>query len=63
VFVVYDITNLHSFRNIEQFWVPQVKCSTPESCILGLVANKVDIMFRSPELREVLREQAEILAR
>ena len=63
VLLVYDITNLHSFKNLQSYWVPQVKSSTQESCILGLVANKIDIMFRQPELREVLREQAEILAR
>jgi len=63
VLVAYDISNLHSFRNVEQFWVPEVKLCTSENCIVGLVANKVDIMFRSPELREVFKEQAEILAR
>lgn len=37
--------------------------STQSHCVLGLAANKVDIMFKQQELREVLREQAELLAK
>lgn len=46
VLLVYDITSLHSFRNMQTYWINQVKSSTAESCIIGLAANKVDIMFR-----------------
>jgi len=28
VLVVYDISNLHSFKNLQTYWLPQVKCTT-----------------------------------
>lgn len=34
-----------------------------DDCILGLLPNKSDIMFFQPELREVLKEQADLIAR
>jgi hypothetical protein len=36
---------------------------TGEDCVVAIVANKVDIMFESPEQREVIKEQAAAFAR
>jgi small GTP-binding protein len=63
VLLVYDITNLSSFNMLKQYWISQVKDSTPTSCVLGLASTKADIMFGEPEMREVFREQAELLSR
>ena len=40
-----------------------MKNCTPEHCIIGLMANKVDIMFEEPEKREVYREQSVLYCR
>ena len=54
--LVYDITSLSSFTQLKSYWIQQVRECTQSSCILGLAATKIDIMFGDPELREVLRE-------
>lgn len=55
VILCYDITNLTSFNNLD-YWLQQVKYCTDKNCVLSLCANKVDIMFNNPHLREVVRE-------
>ena len=55
VIIVCDITDLNSFNNV-QYWLEEVKSITPPSAVIGLMANKVDIMFEEPEKREVYRE-------
>ena len=62
VIIVFDITNLDSFVNVN-YWLEQVRNVTPATCIVGLMANKVDIMFEEPEKREVYREQAALFCR
>ena len=53
--LVYDITKLESFFNLE-YWLDQIRDVCSEDCRIALMANKVDIMFGEPEKREVLRE-------
>ena len=62
VILVFDITCLESFCNLE-YWLEQVRDVCSEDCRIALMANKVDIMFGEPEKREVLREQAVLFAR
>lgn len=62
VILVFDITSLDSFNNLG-YWLTQVRNCTPEGCVIGLMANKVDIMFGEPEKREVYREQAFLFSR
>ena len=53
--LVYDISNEESFRNLE-YWVKELKAKLDPYALIALCANKVDIMFTSPESREVLKE-------
>jgi small GTP-binding protein len=46
-FLVCDITNLQSFYNLE-YWVKLAKEDCDEDVVIGLFANKTDIMFESP---------------
>lgn len=62
VILVCDITNLDSFMNLS-YWLDQVREVTPQTCTIGLMSNKVDIMFEEPEKREVYREQAVLFCR
>lgn len=55
--LVYDISSEESFNNLT-FWLEELKKNLDPFALIGLCANKVDIMFSSPELREVHREQA-----
>ena len=60
--LVYDISNEDSFINLP-YWIEELKSKLDPYAIIGLFANKVDIMFSHPENREVFREQAIQLAR
>ena len=44
--LVYDITNKTSFEGLQNYWIPQVKESSPENIILIIVANKIDLFER-----------------
>ena len=46
--LVYDITNQDSFHNLT-FWVAELKKNMDPYAMIALFANKVDIMFSSPE--------------
>lgn len=45
------------------YWLEQVRNCIPQGCVIGLMANKVDIMFGEPEKRQVYREQAFLFSR
>jgi|APCry1669189665_1035243.scaffolds.fasta_scaffold49710_1 GTPase SAR1 family protein len=60
--LVYDVSNEESFKNLS-YWVDELKKNLDPFAIIALCANKVDIMFTSPEKREVLREQGAFFAR
>ena len=53
VFFVYDITNYESYESLKNYWISHIKDITPDYCLYGLAATKLDIMFRQPVLREV----------
>ena len=46
VLLVYDISSLSSFKVLQSYWLGRVQEATNRHCVLGLVATKVDIMFR-----------------
>ena len=56
-FVVYDITNRESFRNISK-WIEDVQDNSPKSINLVLVGNKIDLV----DQREVAYEEGEEFA-
>lgn len=60
--IVYDITNEVSYQNLA-YWLAEIRENAGEQCLVAIMANKVDIMFREPEKREVLKEQAEQFAK
>ena len=60
--LVFDVTNMDSFVNLD-YWLEKVRAVTSPSCVIAVMANKVDIMFEEPEKREVLREQAVLYCR
>ena len=53
--LVYDISNEESFNNLG-YWLEELRKNLDPSALIALCANKVDIMFSSPEKREVLKE-------
>jgi GTPase SAR1 family protein len=60
--LVYDVSNEESFNNLD-YWLEKLKENLDPYALIGLCANKVDIMFTSPEQREVLKEQGMQFAR
>ena len=43
VVVVYDVTSDKSYKNLLLYWVNEVRSKAPESCLLTIVGNKVDM--------------------
>ena len=41
--LVYDITNITSFKNIKEFWYKELKENTDSNIIFYIVGNKVDL--------------------
>ena len=56
-FIVYDITNPSSFKNVTK-WLQELKANTNDDVIITLVGNKTDIRH----LRAVTTSEAEALA-
>ena len=42
--LVYDITNEESFEEIQKYWYEQIKESAPKNIVIGLAANKSDLI-------------------
>ena len=57
--LVYDITNKYSFEELQNYWMGQVKESSPKNIILAVVANKSDLI----ELEVVDEEMARQFAK
>ena len=53
--LVYDISNEESFNNLN-YWLEELRKNLDPFALIALFANKVDIMFSTPEKREVLKE-------
>lgn len=52
---MYDITNLESFQNLN-YWLDSLREVADEHCVVALMANKCDIMFKRAEEREIMKE-------
>lgn len=46
--LVYDISNEDSFNNLP-YWLEELKSNLDPYALIALCANKVDIMFSTPE--------------
>jgi len=55
--LVYDITSLESFRNLE-FWLKELREHAEDHVVIALIGNKVDIVISDPTKREVSKEAA-----
>ena len=53
--LVYDISNQDSFHNLN-YWLDCLRENGDPHMVIMLVPNKFDIMFKQPELREVMKE-------
>ena len=57
--LVYDITVLKSFEEIQNYWVNQVKESAPNDIIIAICGNKSDLIEEEKVDEEKAREFAE----
>ena len=60
--LVYDISNAESFYNLSN-WLDELRNVVDDHTVIALMPNKCDIMFKQPELREVMKEQGQVFAR
>eukprot|EP00347_Sterkiella_histriomuscorum_P006508 403352500 len=60
--LVYDISNAESFYNLNT-WLEELRAVADEHIVIALLPNKCDIMFKSPEQREVIKELGMLFAR
>ena len=59
--LVYDVTNLKTFTNAEK-WIKELKGKAEPDIVIMLVGNKIDLVEKNPEKREVPVQQAENFA-
>ena len=59
--LVYDITRRITFDDCIK-WYTELKNYTDKECIICIVGNKLDIVSKNPNLREVTREEGENFA-
>ena len=52
IIIVYDITNLKSFQDIENFWYDDIKENGEEYKVIAIVGNKFDLYDRE-EVEEI----------
>ena len=57
--LVYDVTNNESFKALQEYWYQQVKDSAPKNIVIGLAANKCDLI----EGEQVSEEKARTFAK
>ena len=57
---VFDITNLHSFEEVKNYWVNEIKSNAPEEIILAMAGNKSDLYqyeeVKSSEVKKFAKE-------
>lgn len=59
--LVYDVTNAKSFDNAQR-WIEELKSKAEPDIVIILVGNKIDIVDKNPELRQVTIDQAKKFA-
>ena len=57
--LVFDVTNSESFKALQEYWYQQVKDSAPKNIVIGLAANKCDLI----ENEQVSEEKARTFAK
>ncbi|XP_069139257.1 uncharacterized protein [Argopecten irradians] len=61
IFLVYDVTNMESFQNIEKTWIDEVEKYGGSDATVILVGNKSDIMNERTVTYEMGKEYADRL--
>ena len=56
--LVYDVTSETSFNALQEYWCQQIKDSAPKNIILGLAANKCDLIEKEVVPEEKARNLA-----
>eukprot|EP01088_Endostelium_zonatum_P002714 TRINITY_DN1343_c0_g1_i1.p1 TRINITY_DN1343_c0_g1~~TRINITY_DN1343_c0_g1_i1.p1 ORF type:complete len:221 (+),score=58.44 TRINITY_DN1343_c0_g1_i1:62-724(+) len=51
VIIVYDITDTHTFEQIEEYWVNEVEKNAPGNAVLMIVGNKCDLENRTVSVK------------
>ena len=59
--VVYDVTKKSTFESITR-WIKDLKASAEPDIVVMVAGNKVDLCEENPSLRQVTREEGEMLA-
>ena len=59
--LVYDVTNLKTFTSAKK-WIQELKSKAEPDIVIMLVGNKIDLVDKSPDKREVTLEQGEHFA-
>ena len=56
--LVYDITRRDSFKQIQEYWINQVKEKSSNNVIIAIAANKIDLFEREEVEEKIAREFA-----
>jgi len=56
--LVYDITNKNSFEQLQNYWIEQVKESSPKNIIIAIAANKCDLFEKEVVDEKTARDYA-----
>ena len=57
--LVLDITDLSSFEEIKNYWLNEVRNNTGGKCIMGLAANKSDLIDKAEVSEQEIKEFAQ----
>ena len=57
--LVYDITSKYTYEELKNYWVEQVKETSPKNIILAIIANKADLIENEQVDEEEAREFAQ----
>ena len=60
--LVYDVTRHSSFENCVK-WLSELKNFTDKDCVICLVGNKIDLVEKTKNKREVLQSEGESFAK
>ena len=56
--IIYDITSLKSFEEINNYWMKLVRENAPKNIIMYIIGNKADLIAKEVVKEEVAREYA-----
>ena len=59
VIFVYDITNIHTFNEIENYWFKTIYDVLGDKPVLGIVGNKQDLFVKEQVKEEVAQKYAD----